>query len=106
MKLRTIIEMEEIMMKTKTKSLQVRIDSELKEQADELFDQLGTSTNEAIKIFLKTAVRNKGIPFSVSLETPNQETQKAIQEAYDILDNKVQTSTYSSVEDLMKELNS
>lgn len=93
-------------MNAKTKSLQIRIDSDLKAEADELFDQLGTSTNEAIKIFLKTAVRNKGIPFSVSLETPNSETRQAIQEAYDMLDGKNQTPTYDSVEDLMKELNS
>lgn len=93
-------------MTTKTKSLQIRIDSELKDEADELFDQLGTSTNEAIKIFLKTAIRNRGIPFPISLEVPNKETKQAIQETYDILDDKVQTPTYDSVEDLMKELNS
>ncbi len=93
-------------MTTKTKSLQIRIDTELKDEADELFEQLGTSTNEAVKIFLKTAVRTKGIPFSVNLDMPNQETKKAIQEAYDILDDKIQASTYDSVEDLMKELNS
>lgn len=98
--------MRRINVTTKTKSLQIRIDSELKDEADELFDQLGTSTNEAIKIFLKTAIRNRGIPFPVSLELPNEETKQAIQEAHDILDGKVQTSTYDSVEDLMKELNS
>jgi len=91
---------------TKTKSLQVRIDGDLKDEADELFNQLGTTTNEAIKIFLKTAVRNKGIPFPISLEAPNAETQKAIQEAYDIIDEKIQTTTYVSVEDLMKDLKS
>ncbi|MER2295018.1 MAG: type II toxin-antitoxin system RelB/DinJ family antitoxin [Desemzia incerta] len=97
-------------MTTKTKSLQVRIDGDLKDEADELFNQLGTTTNEAIKIFLKTAVRNKGIPFPISLEAPNAETQKAIQEAiqeaYDIIDEKIQTTTYVSVEDLMKDLKS
>lgn len=93
-------------MTTKTKSLQVRIDGDLKDEADELFNQLGTTTNEAIKIFLKTAVRNKGIPFPISLEAPNAETQKAIQEAYEIIDEKIQTTTYVSVEDLMKDLKS
>ena len=93
-------------MTTKTKSLQVRIDGDLKDEADELFNQLGTTTNEAIKIFLKTAVRNKGIPFPISLEAPNAETQKAIQAAYDIIDEKIQTTTYVSVEDLMKDLKS
>ena len=93
-------------MTTKTKSLQVRIDGDLKDEADELFNQLGTTTNEAIKIFLKTAVRNKGIPFPISLEAPNAEPQKAIQEAYDIIDEKIQTTTYVSVEDLMKDLKS
>ncbi|MFL2106080.1 type II toxin-antitoxin system RelB/DinJ family antitoxin [Desemzia sp. FAM 23991] len=51
--------MRRINVTTKTKSLQIRIDSELKDEADELFNQLGTSTNEAIKIFLKMAIRNR-----------------------------------------------
>lgn len=92
--------------KPKTKNVQVRIDSDLKDEADELFENLGTSTNEAIKIFLKMAVRNNGIPFPVTLDTPNKKTQEAIQEAYDILDGKVDSETFDSVEELMKDLES
>lgn len=91
---------------TKIKNLQIRVDSELKRESDELFEKLGTSTNEAIKIFLKAAVRSEGFPFVIGLEMPNPQTKKAIQEAYDIADGKINAKTYDSVDDLMKDLNS
>lgn len=91
---------------TKTKNIQVRIDSELKDEADELFEMLGTSTNEAIKIFLKTAIRQRGIPFSVSLNQPNKQTQQAIQEAYSILDGTIESPAFETIDELMEDLES
>lgn len=64
-----------------TKNLQIRIDADLKDQADKLFEDLGTSTNDAVKMFLKKAIRTNSIPFEVSAYTPNVETQKAIDAA-------------------------
>lgn len=89
-----------------TKNVQLRIDAELKNEADKLFEQLGTSTNEAVNLFLKTAVQTRSIPFPVSLVISSYKKQRAIQETYDISDDKVQIATYDSVEDLMKDLNS
>ncbi|WP_053084458.1 type II toxin-antitoxin system RelB/DinJ family antitoxin [Companilactobacillus ginsenosidimutans] len=49
------------------KNVQVRISDELKMAADSIFDGLGTSTNEAIKIFLQMSVYAKGFPFEIKL---------------------------------------
>ena len=46
----------------------IRIDDDLQEQADRLFDGLGLNMTTAINIFLKAAVRNRGIPFDLFLD--------------------------------------
>lgn len=89
-----------------TKNVQIRMEEELKEQSDELFSSLGTSTNEAIKIFLSTAIRNNGFPFEITLNNPTVETIKAVEEAYAIQDGTLSSPVYETVEDFMKELRS
>lgn len=44
----------------------IRIDDELKAQADELFDDLGMSFTTAVNIFVRQAVRENRIPFEVT----------------------------------------
>lgn len=73
------------------KTIQVRVEDQLKDDCDRLFDNLGTSTNEAIKIFLKASLRAGGIPFEVALPKeeknpsqliPNNEVQKTLIKNY------------------------
>ncbi len=47
--------------------LEVRMDSDLKEQAEQLYEQLGTTFAEAVRIFAKQSVREKAMPFAVRL---------------------------------------
>lgn len=47
--------------------LQVRMDSELKEQAELLYKQLGTSFAEAVRIFARQSVKEKAMPFTMHL---------------------------------------
>jgi DNA-damage-inducible protein J len=47
------------------KTIQVRVDDELKESADTLFASLGLDTSTAIRMFLVSSLENGGIPFSV-----------------------------------------
>ncbi|NJW41276.1 type II toxin-antitoxin system RelB/DinJ family antitoxin [Streptococcus suis] len=53
------------------KNIQVRVDDYVKDEADKLFKALGTTTNEAIKIFLKMSLNNKGFPFPIRIESDN-----------------------------------
>ena len=48
----------------------IRVNRELKESAEALFDYLGLNMSNAINIFLRKAVDQKGIPFPVN--TVNQ----------------------------------
>jgi addiction module antitoxin, RelB/DinJ family len=47
-------------------SVQVRVDEEMREQADSLFRGLGMDTATAVRIFLAAAIRRRGIPFDVA----------------------------------------
>ncbi len=49
-----------------TTSMNLRIDKNLKKDAEALFDTLGINMTTAINIFLKQAVRDQGIPFQIS----------------------------------------
>ena len=46
-------------------TIQVRVDDDLKEKADELFKDLGTDTTTAIRIFLTQALAVNGFPFEI-----------------------------------------
>jgi len=46
----------------------IRIDDTLKEKAETLFDELGLNMTTAFTIFVKEAVRRRGIPFEVTLD--------------------------------------
>lgn len=46
--------------------LQVRIDPELKAEANELFNTIGLTTSDAVRLFLVKCLSEKGIPFQVN----------------------------------------
>lgn len=64
-----------------TTNISIRMDAELKAQADELFAQLGMNISTAFNIFVRQSLREGGIPFDVSLHQPNKETVAAMLEA-------------------------
>ena len=47
----------------------IRLDDNLKEQADILFAQLGLSMTVAFNIFIRQVVRQGGIPFEITVNT-------------------------------------
>ena len=61
-----------------TTNLNIRTDKNIKEQAEEIFNQLGLNMKTAINMFLRTAVRENGIPFELKLDTPNKDTRDTI----------------------------
>ena len=51
----------------KTSSVFVRVEPEVKVQAESILNQLGIPMSNAIALFLKQVVLNKGIPFDIKL---------------------------------------
>ena len=52
-----------------TTNLNIRTNKEIKDQAEAIFNELGLNMTTAINIFLKTAIREHGIPFSLTLSS-------------------------------------
>ena len=48
-----------------TTNLNIRIDENLKREAETLFSDLGLNMSSAITVFLKSAVDYRGIPFEI-----------------------------------------
>lgn len=46
----------------------LRVESDLKHDADALFEALGLDTSTAINLFLRQALRKGGLPFKVKLD--------------------------------------
>lgn len=53
---------------SKEATLQVRMDSELKEQVEILYRNLGTSFAEAVRIFAKQSIIENGMPFNITIK--------------------------------------
>lgn len=86
-----------------TTNLSIRMDKELKEQAEQLFSELGMNMTTAFNIFVRQAVRQRRIPFEISLNVPNAETIAAMEEANKI-NRDPNAKRYSSFEELLSEV--
>lgn len=84
----------------KTASINVRVEPELKGEAEQILKKLGISFSEAISMFLNQVTMKKGIPFEVKI--PNAETIAAMEE----MKNRENLKSYSSVEELFADLES
>lgn len=67
-----------------TTNVSIRMDTELKAQADELFAELGMNLSTAFNIFVRQSLREGGIPFEIRADRPNKETIAAMLEAENI----------------------
>lgn len=70
-----------------TTNLNIRIDKAVKDQAEVIFDELGLNMTTAVNMFLRTAIREHGIPFELKLDVPNEVTAAAIAEGRKLLED-------------------
>ena len=82
-------------------NLTLRMDSELKEQASELFKALGLDLSATTGIFYRQALRCHGLPFDVKTDEPNETTYKAMESAKK---NEDIYGPFDSVKDLISNL--
>lgn len=86
-----------------TSNLNIRMDKDIKEQADQIFTELGLTMTAAVNLFLRASIREQGIPFSVKLNKVNKETIAAIEEGRKIAKDP-NAKGYHSVDELKKAL--
>ena len=86
----------------KNVNVTLRVDEDLKKQADDLFSELGLNLTTAFNIFLRQSVREQQIPFRVSRNVPNAVTLAAMDAAEK---GEELYGPYDSVSELMEALN-
>lgn len=86
-------------------SINIRIDSDVKAEAQALFSRLGMDMSTAVNIFIRQAIDFGGIPFIIRERRYNAETEAAMQEAEDIISGKIQAKSYSSAREMLDDLN-
>ena len=87
-----------------TVNTSIKIDEETKKEAQKLFKDLGLSLSTAINIFLKQAIREKGIPFYINSLPENSELAQAFEEAKQIKKNPSNYKSYSNPEEMFKDI--
>lgn len=71
-------------------TVSVRIDNDIKENSEKLFNELGLNLSSAINIFLRQAIREKAIPFNVSLkEEAKLEEDRIFEDAEKFVDKHI-----------------
>ena len=63
-----------------SQNIQVRMDESDKKEVEAIFNELGLSTTQAVKLFFKQVLIHQGLPFEVKLRKFNKETLEAIEE--------------------------
>ena len=86
----------------KNVNVTLRVDEDLKKQADTLFSELGLNMTTAFNIFLRQSVREQQIPFKVTKNVPNAVTLTAMDSSERGEDLY---GPYDSVSDLIEALN-
>ena len=80
----------------KTATINMRVNPEIKADAENIFSSLGMTLTEAINIFLHKSVMEGGLPFDVRQPRYNAKTEASMQEARDIMSGKIPSESYDS----------
>lgn len=85
-----------------TTTMTIRMDKDVKSQAQQIFGDLGMDMTTAINVFLRQAIRHNGFPFDVRISTPNKLTQQVME---DVAQGRNLHGPFSSVDALLDDLN-
>ena len=85
----------------KTAALSMRLDPDVKSEAESIFGALGLTLSEAINVFLHKSILEGGLPFDVRQPRYNAATEKAILESRSIMNGTVEAESYDSVDDML-----
>lgn len=87
-------------------TMSLRISDSDKYEADNLFKKLGITTNSAINMFIKQCIRMQSLPFTPTLNTPNQRLLNSLEESETIMKElkEGKRQGYTDTDSLYKEL--
>ncbi len=76
-----------------TSLLQVRVENSLKDKAASVFENLGIDISTAVRMFLKRAVIENGIPFRMTLPKQPYSSEQGISAMVEISENAERNGT-------------
>lgn len=89
----------------KTDTLNIRIEPELKKEAESTLNDLGMNIADAVTIFLKQVVLTDSIPFPIRKSKYSKDLLEALKETEEILKNPNKYKGFDTVEELLEDLN-
>jgi len=60
-------------------NINIRVDGEVKNKAQDIFSALGMDMTTAVNIFLRQAIRKNGIPFELVTEKPERKPANLVE---------------------------
>ncbi|MDR0594117.1 MAG: type II toxin-antitoxin system RelB/DinJ family antitoxin [Bifidobacteriaceae bacterium] len=84
-----------------TTPFNVRLDDDLRREAEATFEAFGMTMSEAIRIFLHKSVMVGGLPFDVRQPVYNATTRAALAESRRIASGEVDAPRYSDTKAMM-----
>lgn len=88
----------------KTANINLRVEPEVKREAEELFGIFGISVSDAITMFLNVSIMQGGLPFELKQPQYNATTEQAIAETKAMMEGTRKSKQYSSPRELFTEL--
>lgn len=82
-------------------NITLRIDPEIKKQAEAMFADMGLTMSTAINIFIRQALRQGKIPFEITSDIPNAETLAAID---DVNKGRNLSKLYTDVDKMFEDI--
>ena len=84
-----------------TTTINIRVNTDLKQSAETLFADLGLNMSSAINLFLKSAVSREGIPFEIKRCEPNATTRAALEEHEQMKNNHKSYKRYKNFDEVL-----
>ncbi len=88
----------------KTSMLHIRVKPDIKQEVEDILDNLGMTTTEAVNIYLKQIILNCGLPFEVKLPQFSDEMLESIAEAEEIEKHPERYKSYKNLAEIMEDL--
>ena len=82
--------------------INIRVNDEVKKEAEIIFKSLGLNMSDAMNLFLKKCINENGIPFD--LKIPNRETIEAMEGTNKILNGDIERKSYKNTDELFEDL--
>ena len=84
-------------------SITIRTDKEIKDKVKNLYAALGMDLTTAVNVFFRQSLLRNGMPFDITLDTPNAQTLAALKEGDEMINNP-NAPRFSSVDALFEDL--